>query len=158
MKFSREYYSDELIAEMMPLWIMHAEETKDENPMTLDPNFALYKLMEDAGSMRVYTMRQAGKLVGYQVVFIATHPHSQKVLTAQMDILFLHPEHRKGFAACNFIAWCDGELQAEGVNIVMKTIKKRLDFGQILKRMGYKIEDVTYSRQLVDIPKLSEVA
>lgn len=151
MKYAREIYCESLIAEMMPLWVMHAEETKDENPMTLDPNFTLYKLMEDSGSMRVYTMRQAGKLVGYQVLFIATHPHSKRVLTAQMDILFLHPDYRKGYAAMNFMTWCDGELQAEGVNIVIKTIKRRLDFGAILERMGYKAEDVTYSRQLSEV-------
>lgn len=151
MNYAREHYSQGLIDEMMPLWQMHAEETKDENPMTLDPNFVLYKLMEEAGSMRVYTMREAGKLVGYQVLFIANHPHSKRVLTAQMDILFLHPDHRKGYAAMNFLTWCDGELQAEGVNIVVKTIKRRLDFGVLLERLGYKAEDVTYSRQLSEV-------
>ena len=148
MDFAQERYSDELVAEMMPLWEIHSNETRDMNPIPLDPNLEVYKAMDMMGMLRVYTMRFAKKLVGYQVMMVSQHHHSKDLKVAQMDILFVHPDWRLGLIAYRFIKWCDAKLAAEGVQLTVKAIKARLDFGTILERMDYVLEDVVYSRRL----------
>lgn len=148
MRFQREQYSNELVQEMMPLWHAHHAETSDILYGPLDPDMRSYELSALAGLIRIYTVRVAGKLQGYQVFFVSHHPHSKESIQAIQDILFIHPSVRKGLIGYRFIRWCGNQLQNEGVNIVHQRISARNDFGRILTRMGYVLEDLTYSKRL----------
>lgn len=144
MKFARESYSAALVSELLPLLVEHHAETADEMYGPLDPDLAVYK----SEAMRIYTARQSGDLVGYQIFVVSLHPHSRKSIQASQDILYLKPKERKGLNGYRFMKWCCDQLKMEGVEMVHQHIPARNSFGKILERMGFRLEDLVYSKRL----------
>ena len=156
MKFAREEYSLQLVSDMMPLWKSHYAETHDEMYGPLNPDLGFYEKAQ--GIMRIFTVRDdAGSLHGYQVFFVMNDPHSMGIVQAVQDILYLCKDSRKGLAGYKFIKWCSEQLEAEGVDLIQQRISARHDFGPVLQRMGFELEDLTYTKRLVRSKRLAEV-
>lgn len=152
MTFYREDYSLKLVGEMLPLLSLHHEETKDRFYGPLNPDLNVYEALEKKGALRIYTIREWDgselALMGYQVFLVSTHPHSKELVLAQQDILFLHRNARRGTAAYRFIQWCGNKLRNEGIHVVHQRISAKHNFGRLLERAGYELEDLTYSKIL----------
>ena len=146
--FTREEYSENLITEMLPLFIEHHEEIRGLKNVPIDPNFRMYEDCAKAGILRIYTVRVGPNLCGYQVFMVMNHPHSKHSLQANQDILFLTRRARLGFAGYRFIKWCGEQLKAEGVKVIHQHISARNDFGRLLERMGYHLEDLVYAMEV----------
>lgn len=148
MDFAREPFSQSLLEEMMPLWKSHHAEIADEIYGPLDPDIAVYARSYAAGVLRIFTFRYKQVLQGYQVFFVNKHPHSKDSLQAVQDILYLTPSFRRGLNGYGFIRWCCDQLAGEGVEYVHQHISARHDFGPVLERMGFMIEDLVYAKKL----------
>lgn len=148
MEYAREKLTDKLLDEMYPLWKDHHEEVPGIEGIPLDPNFDVYRECDSRGVLRIYTIRHFNNLHGYQVFMVGTHPHSKHSIQAIQDILYLCPDIRRGFTASQFIKWCCECLRDEGVNVVYQYISARRDFGKVLERIGYELQDLVYSRKL----------
>lgn len=150
MKFSREEYSLELLAEMLPLWKEHHAETANALYGPLDPDIELYEQVAESGKLRIFTARRWNgmsiELCGYQVFMVASDIHSRRRTQAIQDILFMTEDARKGMTGYLFIKWCLEQLESEGVDVVHQRISARNDFGKVLERLGYALEDLTYSK------------
>lgn len=146
--FARESLSESLVNEMMPLWEDHYEEIALYKDIPLQPDFGVYDAVEQAGNLRIYTARHEGELVGYEIVFVARHPHYATMKAANQDILFLAKDMRQGLIGYRFIKWCDERLEHEGIDVVFQHVKKSHNFGVMLERMGYVEHDIIYSRRL----------
>lgn len=153
MNFARESYSLKLMREMLPLWKDHYNETHDANYGPLDPDLGFYQNV--AQMLRIFTVRIDEQLCGYQVFFVSPDPHSMEQIQAVQDILFLCRTARVGLAGYKFIKWCVEQLEAEGVDLISQRISARNDFGPVLERMGFELEDLTFSKR---VKKLVEVA
>lgn len=145
--FQREKCSD-VFDEALPLLHLHWKEVAHFKDIPLKPAFAFYAVLEDAGELRTFTARDSSDnaLVGYAVFHVKKSPHYSDSLHAGQDVLFIHPE-RRGFGR-QFIAWCDAQLQAEGVNVVYHHVKQAHNFGPLLERLGYNLVDLIYARKL----------
>jgi hypothetical protein len=110
------------------------------------PDFDRYLQMEEGGYVRLFTARDEGKLVGYNLMMISTHPHYPGSLWAIQDTLYMAPEWR-GFASIRFIRHVDAELRAEGVKYLLRQVNVNRDFSRTLERMGYDQKEVTYMRR-----------
>ncbi len=86
--------------------------------------------------------------MGYQVFFLKANAHYKSSLQAVQDILFLDERIRKGFTGYRFIRYCDEKLKDEGVQVVYQHVKSKHDFGRVLERLGYELQDLIYSRRL----------
>lgn len=129
---------------MVPLWQKHHAESNPYPDIELNPNLPLYEAMDKMGTLRIYTARHDGRLAGYQVFFVNSHPHSRQSVQAMQDILFLDAEYRRGFAGYRFIRWCVEALKKEQIECIFQHIRSDHDFGLMLERMGYKRVDVVY--------------
>lgn len=148
--FQRERAQD-VFQEMLPLLEKHWEEIAHFKDILLEPDTETYFRMEDMGILRVFTARdENGILIGYNVFFIKHNLHYKSSLNALQDILFIHPDYRKGTIGTRLIKWCDEELRAEGVQVVYQHLKakKELDFSALLERIGYHFVDKIYARRL----------
>lgn len=147
VKFQRETAAV-TIPEMQPLLEKHWEEIAHFKDIPLEPDFELYKQLDMAGILRVFTARDEAdnKMVGYAVFFVKKNPHYSSSLQAVQDVLFIDPS-RRGTGG-RFIAWCDRELQTEGVQAVYHHVKQEHNFGPLLERFGYKCVDLIYTRRL----------
>ena len=146
--FQREEFTEALLVEMWPLWLKHYDEISAYKDIPFDPDLGKYAMIAQAGALRIFTMRDAGMIVGYEVLFAQTNPHYKTSLQAVQDILFVDPELRKGLTGYKFIRWVDRQLKAEGVQIVYQHIKAKHNFGVMLERQGYHLVDLIYAKRL----------
>ena len=94
--YDTELYSS-CIEEIKPLFYKHwLEIAGHQDTVKLDPDFDRYQSIEEMGSLRIFTVRDDGKLIGYFISFIMPHIHYRNTVYALNDILYLAPEYRGG--------------------------------------------------------------
>ena len=146
IKFGKEALNPAFFDEIKPLISEHWEEIAHFKDIPLDPDFDLYQKIQDSGNIRVFTVREEDKLVGYALFFTKVNLHYKSSNQAVQDILFIHPDHRG--CGAKFIIWCDEQLKAEGVQAVYQHMKAKHNFGEMLERIGYELQDLIYVRRL----------
>lgn len=134
--------------EVYPLLVEHWQEIAQFPDITLAPDVPLYKALDEAGMLRIYTARAAGKLIGYVAFIVRTHMHYRDSLQAQQDVLFLQAEHRRGLTGIRLLRFAEADLQQLGVQVVYQHVKTAHDFGPILERLGYGLVEKIYSKRL----------
>lgn len=124
----------------------HWSEIAHYPDIPLAPDWETYCKAEAIGALRVYVARAESAPVGYAIFFVRPHLHYKTSIQAQQDVLFVAKEHR-GFGA-KFLQWCDEQLRAEGVQVILHHVKAAHDFGPLLKRLGYELVDLVYARRV----------
>lgn len=152
LTFALEPYSDNLIAEMRPLLEAHREEIPQLG-LPIDPDLVCYRTMAMTNMLRIFTARLADPrfdnetiLAGYQVFGVMKHPHRKYSKEAIQQLLYLHPECRRGWTAMRFFRYCWKSLEDEGVKVIHQQLDAQHDFGKIFERAGFSLVDITYAR------------
>ena len=115
MKIELEAYTNRLIEDIKPLLELHYQElTLNKEYIVLDPDWTKYKTLADANKLVVVTARDLDRLVGYSVFFITNHMHYQQNVFAMNDVLYLHPDYRKGSLGIKFIKASEIYLKNKG--------------------------------------------
>lgn len=146
MQFSIEAIKDN-IEESKALTKEHWKEIAHYEDIPLDPDYDQYVQLEEIGFTRFFVARDnSGAMVGYALYFIRPHIHYKSSLQSVQDIIFIKKENRgKGGS---FIMWIDEKLRAEGVQVTYHHIKKAHNWGAMLERIGYTLQDLIYCRRL----------
>lgn len=145
MVFKREKISD-IIDDILPLLKKHHAEISDDADIAFDPNFELYKLIEDLGNIAMFTVRDKGELIGYNSFFINFNLHFRSSFQAVQDVIYIDKD-RRGFGR-SFIDWCNIELKKIGIQKVHYFVKKKYEFGPLLERSGFNLSEHVYSKRL----------
>jgi GNAT superfamily N-acetyltransferase len=146
--FARESCSD-VLGEIAPLLEAHWAEIAYYPDIRVKVNYAAYFKFETHGVLRIYTIRVEGALVGYAIFQVNLNLHYGDSLQAQQDVLYLDPRYRQGRLGWRFIAWCDEQLRANGVQVVRHHQKlAHPALGKILHRLGYEPVDMLWTRRL----------
>lgn len=137
-------------AELDPLLVEHWREVAHYQDITLDVDRERYESLEESGKLRCFTARVEGKLVGYLVYFVNTNAHYQGSLQAVQDVFFVDPEHRGSRLGAELLVASHWHLMSEGVQVVMQhvKVKQSLDFGPMLKTLGYEHVEAIYCKRL----------
>lgn len=146
MRFQREKVSSSLIEELRPLLVEHFAESEHFKDIELEPNFDAYAQLDNAGMLRVFTVRVDKELVGYSILFVMPSYHYKNSIQAHHDVLFVKKDHR-GIGR-SFIQFCDSELRDEGVQVVYQSVKLSANHGPLLQRIGYEPVDLVFYRRL----------
>jgi hypothetical protein len=138
--------------ELHSLLRLHYEEIAlDRDHIPLDPDWERYEALCDRGNLFVATARnEEQQLIGYSIFFVLNHLHYKSTLVASNDVLYLHPDYRKGTTGIKLIKISESELKRMGVTKICWHIKFHKDFRNILYRMGYKDEDAIVGKVLKD--------
>jgi len=113
-----------------------------------DPHYGGYQDLETKGLLRVFTMRDGKQLVGYAIFLITPHMHYPSTTWAYQDVMYVAPEHR-GRKACEFMIWCDTQLHIAAINYVYRHVSSSgKDYGRTLERMGYKMIERGFLKEL----------
>ena len=130
---------------------MHYDEIAlHKEVIPLDPDWNRYDLLEAAQDLACITARDDGKMIGYSVFFLQNHIHYKSTRMAFNDVLYLHPDYRKGRTGIKLIQHSEDHLKWLGIKKVVWHIKKANDFSPILQRMGYGSEEVVMAKILGD--------
>jgi GNAT superfamily N-acetyltransferase len=143
-KFAIEDYTAAYI-EAAPLMKMHWEEiAKNKALLHLNPDEEFYAGFRK--NVLIVTARLNGELVGYFVWFIIKHPHYKHVLTAEEDIHFLHPDHRKGMTGYMLMRAARDFAITVGAQLLAVREKIGHEHPAILERLGFKATDIVYTQ------------
>lgn len=136
----------EIIDEVDELLQLHYTElTHHKHVVKLKPMWHRYGALEEMGLFVVYTARDDARLIGYSAFFVNQHLHYEDLTIGINDVLFLHPEWRKGLTGIRLLKFSELELKKLGVHKVTWHCKDNgLDV--ILKRLGYKHEEVVMGK------------
>lgn len=135
--FARERMSD-VQAEIWPLHAAHWTETeKHRHGLPFNPDYATFIRYENAGRYVLFTLREAGRMVGNCAMYLDRSAHTQTLIATE-DTLYLLPEARRGRIAHRFVGYVERSLQSLGVreiDITVKTVNRAERFFRLL---GYR--------------------
>lgn len=135
--------------EMQSLLELHWELIAlNKESIKLNPNWAEYVRLDEAGILKLYTARQDGKLVGYFAVTVNTSLHYQDHKFATNDVIFIHPDYRNGSAGYKLIKYAEDQLIQMDVSLMIMNTKIHQPFDKLLERMGFKQIERIYSKYI----------
>ena len=146
--FDVEPLDDLMIHDLEPLLEAHWKEIAHYQDIPLGVDWEGYRKAFHADQLRVFTVREYSKLVGYAIFLVRRNPHYSSSLQATQDVLYLDPQVRHAGIGGRFIDWCDQQLRDEGVQAVYHHVKSSHNFGPLLERYGYQLVDLVYARRL----------
>ena len=150
MNYSKETY-DDVIEEIKPILEDHYQEIAlHKDKIELNPNYFMYKELEDKGFVDIFTARDKNKLVGYCIVFTMPHIHYSTTLMSNVDIFYIAPEYRGKMAGIRLIKYVEKELKEKGVEMLFHHVKVAHDFSPMLERLGYEKTEYIYGNYIGD--------
>lgn len=120
----------------------------DHEEVPLDVDWKRYYALADAGAISMVVARDAGVMVGYHIAMISGHLHYAGTLHGITDVYYLKPSHRKGFTGYRLFKAVNEEMKRLGVKKLVTATKKHLDIGVVLRRLGYRETETTFTKVL----------
>lgn len=112
------------------------------------PDRQQYVTLENLGTLKGFSLREGGHLIGYAVYLITDrHLHYPGTVIAMQDVLYVIEEAR-GRAAVQFLRWMDLELQRLGVEFVIRHVTDACDYSRTLHGIGYHPVSRTFVKEL----------
>lgn len=138
----------DILEELKPLLQEHYKEIAlYQDDIKLDPDYDLYLLMEEQGTLHVYTVR-SDQLVGYCITFVREHPHYKSDLYAVNDIVYVHPDHRHTEVAPVMLQNLETIMQERGVSVMTFHMKTYKTFEALMDFSGFDKVEYLYSKLL----------
>lgn len=140
------------IGEIQTLIHGHWEEIAGhKDKIDLDPDWEKYRVMEEAGMVAMATVRDDGRMVGYSIFFVVPLMHYKKHRAASNDVVYLHPDYRKGFVGIRLLKYSHEMIKKlGGVHRIIWHLKPKSDWSAILERMGYFREEILMGAYIGD--------
>lgn len=138
-----------ILDELKILFELHWNELNPEDDyIYLNPDYNKFIEMEKVGFVHTTTVRDGSVLIGYIISIVQPHLHFMHINTAYNDAIYLDPEYRGGKVIIKLFKTAEDDLIEKGVDMITMHTKKRFDFGRLLEKMGYAIEETVYRKML----------
>ena len=148
VSFQEEKFED-VIEELKPLLTFHWNElanNKDIRP--LDVDFDTYVKLSEIGSLRLFTVRNDGVLVGYASFMLANNPHYKTWKYATCDVYYLDPRFRLSGIGTTMFEEIQSWLKSLGVKSVTVQDKINHSHEEFFLRLGFNLVERTYEKIL----------
>jgi|SRR4249920_1590349 len=137
------------IDELLPMLPLHWEELAlERDKVPLAPLWHVYDAKNGAGELLLVVLREDGKAVGYYWGFVGPSLHYATCLTGQMDIFWVHPEHRNGHAGSILFQAVERELRRRGVQRWFVGAKLHRDASPLFRRLGFTPIEMYHAKWL----------
>ena len=135
--------------EMRELVKHHWEEIAlNKERIRLNPDWDAYVRLEEEGILKCFTARDGHALVGYFIVFCRPHIHYVDHVFAVNDVIYLHPDHRKGRTGISLIKFAERCLADDGVSVLLINTKAHRPFDGVLERLGFSLTERVYGKYI----------
>lgn len=125
----------------------HFEELEDYKG-ELDPDYTMYKTINDAGYLKTLSVRCDEQLVGYCLIILSPSLHFKGILFATSDVIYLAPEFRRFDIAVRFIKFIEKVAKNINVDYLTFGVRPKRDYSSLLKRLGYTQREIVYHKEL----------
>lgn len=122
----------------------------NKDHIKLNPDWDAYYDLEEVGSLKIFTARYNGQLIGYFVVLCRKHLHYVDHVFAFNDILFVKKEYRKGLVGAALMKFAEKCLKEDGVSVMVVNTKRHKPFDSLLEWLGFTHIENIYSKLLRD--------
>ena len=126
----------------------YQEVALNKSVMQLNPDWEAYRMLEQSQKLFCVAAFVNEELIGYSVNFIGPHLHYSDMCYAQNDLLFVAEEHRKTRVGLDLIRHTEGLAKIKGAKLMLWHAKKETKLDAIMPRLGYKVQDIIYSKVL----------
>ena len=148
MNYQQEFL-DQVENDILVLIDLHYKEIAlNQSKVKLNPDWDIYRALENEGRLRIFTARDNDTLVGYFVVVVGVNMHYKDHTFACNDIIYLHKDYRKGFAGIKLIKFAKKCLTEDGVSVLTINTKVHQPFDRVLERLGFNLIERVYSSYL----------
>ena len=148
MRYQQEFL-DQVKDDALYLLDLHYNEIAlNQDKIKLNPDWDVYKELEQEGKLKIFTARDNDTLVGYFVVVVGVNMHYKDHTFACNDIIYLHKDYRKGFAGIKLIKFAKKCLTEDGVSVLAINTKVHQPFDRVLERLGFNLIERVYSSYL----------
>ena len=148
MRYQQEFL-DQVKDDALYLLDLHYNEIAlNQDKIKLNPDWDVYKELEQQGKLKIFTARDNDTLVGYFVVVVGVNMHYKDHTFACNDIIYLHKDYRKGFAGIKLIKFAKKCLTEDGVSVLAINTKVHQPFDRVLERLGFNLIERVYSSYL----------
>lgn len=145
----QQEFLDNVKKDILPLLERHWEEVNEKgNELKLDPDWEIYKTLEGAGKLKIFTAREDDELIGYFVALIGKSIHSKSVWCAENDALYISPKYRKGFLGIKLIKFAEKCLKEDNIECMIITTTVYKPFDKLLSWLGFTHIESKYSKIL----------
>lgn len=134
----------ECLDELHALFRLHWNEMVEFQDMPFEPDLEFYC---NSPSVRLFTARTNGDVIGYAIFFVSRNTHSKRVLNAAQDALYLLPEYRGSGNGRSFVEFCNEQLFGEGCQVVWVATKPRNSFAPMLEGLGFRMVETVYAKR-----------
>lgn len=117
---------------------------KDERPLNVDTEG--YLKAEEAGMLKVLTLRDNGNLIGYSTFFIRGNLHYKTWINAVCDIYYVDPNYRKYGLGLAFFKDIVVYLKKMQVNSIYVHDKLSHSHSELFQALGFKAIEQTYEK------------
>ena len=124
------------------------EVAKNKHLMVLDFDAGRYAAAEDAGQLLVLRADINGRLAGYSVNIVSQHLHYAGLRVCNNDVLFV-PRAARGALGVRLMRATEDAAAAAGCRMMGWHAKEDTDLQRILPRMGYGVQDIVYTKELI---------
>jgi len=146
--YQRESF-EAVFPEALPLLEAHWQELGSAPEEALNVNLPLYQQADANESLRVFTARLDGKLVGYSAIFVHNGIHCAHQKQATQDVFYVMPEYRGGMIGTRLIKTAEECLWCEEVQVTYQhTNVKNMLLGRLLEALGYEPDSIVYKKRL----------
>jgi len=141
--------------DMLALHWEEIEDHRDVSPMAVD--WPRYRALEAQGQLKIGALWLGADLIGYNAFFVHAPLHSRNTLWAIGDVLWLDPDHRKGWAGVRLVREAERGLKDMGAKVILYAVKEDADLagkrqrdiaGKLLARLGYAPFERSWSKVL----------
>jgi GNAT superfamily N-acetyltransferase len=148
MNYQQEFL-DQVENDILTLLDLHYKEIAlNQDKIKLNPDWDVYRALEEQGKLKIFTARDGSTLVGYFVVVVGVNMHYKDHTFACNDIIYLHKDYRRGFAGIKLIKFAKKCLTEDGVSVLTINTKVHQPFDKLLDRLGFNLIERVYSSYL----------
>lgn len=147
--YKEEWFTDKLISEIDPILKDHWKELANNQEIRpLDPDYPKYKMMSQMNILKVFCVRDEGKLIGYAAFFVGNHPHYKNWKFAIADVYYLLPQYRKLGVGQEMFVQIENWLKGLGAKIVHIQDKINHSHEKLFTSLGYTVVEKIYEKVL----------
>lgn len=139
------------LPEMEPFFPDHWKELAlHQEEISLDVDYDRYHKLAEMGILKIITVRDSGKLIGYHWVLVNQHLHYKSTVYAMTDVYYVHPNYRKGNIGVKLFQESEKILRLLGVKVMAVFAKEKINpgVGATLEYAGFKNSESVYVKLL----------
>ena len=137
----------DFLDECEPMLADHYEEVAMyTDKIDLDPDYTRYEQAEEADLLRIFTLKDDGKIVGYNIFFVGAGLHYSSTKYALNDIVYIDPDHRHQEHTVTFFKRCESWLKEEGVQVISYHMKANKTFTGLMEFLEFDHAEHVYTK------------